>query len=159
MFPEVNVQTRPQPNNHKLYIDVLTAISCIGVVFIHANGIFWSRPSGSVWVTANIIETVFYYAVPIFFMISGATLIDYSKRYGTKVYIQKRIKRAGIPFVAWSIIAWVVLYIAHKLPENAQSLGGGFIERCELFSFFYLLVFHSSIRLLFFNSCSKQSYK
>ena len=50
-----------------LYINVLTVISCVGVVFLHANGIFWAHPTGMRWITANLIETFFYYAVPIFF--------------------------------------------------------------------------------------------
>ena len=30
----------------KLYISVLNCVSCVAVVLLHTNGIFWSHPSG-----------------------------------------------------------------------------------------------------------------
>lgn len=96
------------------YLDVLTVISVIAVVFLHANGVFWSRPAGRLWITSNIIETVFYYAVPIFFMITGATLLNYSDRYTLKEYFQKRINRTVIPFVVWSCVSYVVVVYIFK---------------------------------------------
>ena len=52
--------------NRKVYIDVLIVFSCISVVLLHTNGIFWSHPSGILWISSNIIESAFYFAVPIF---------------------------------------------------------------------------------------------
>lgn len=96
---------------HKRFIDVLTVLSCIAVVALHANGVFWAHPSGRLWVTSNIIETVFYYAVPVFFMISGYTLIGFRKRYGVGEFVKKRVKRTVIPFVAWSAIGCIFLWV------------------------------------------------
>ena len=76
----------------KLYISVLNCVSCVAVVLLHTNGIFWSHPSGELWISANFIETYFYWAVPIFFMISGATLMDYRERYTTAEFYKNRIK-------------------------------------------------------------------
>lgn len=87
------------------YITLLSTISCFAVVLLHTNGCFWHFSSTEhYWKTANIIESVFYFAVPIFFMVSGATLIDYSDRYSTKVFFAKRIKKTVIPFLVWSMI-------------------------------------------------------
>lgn len=96
------------------YIDYLTAISCLGVVFLHANGVFWSRPVGMVWISANVIESLFYFSAPVFFMLSGATLLGYRERYDTKTMLKRRFSRAVIPFLCWSII-WFV----------CKHLGGG----------------------------------
>ena len=41
------------------FIDVLTVLSCVAVVYLHCNGIFWSRPTGSKWITSTFIETFF----------------------------------------------------------------------------------------------------
>lgn len=101
--------------NRKTYISCLRIISCLSVIILHTNGIFWSRPHGRLWVTANFLETFFYFAVPIFFMISGATLLDYRDRYPTKVFIKKRFSKTVIPFLFWSIVAG--LFNA-KLYEN-----------------------------------------
>lgn len=101
------------------YLDVLTVISVIAVVLLHTNGVFWSRPTGRLWITSNIIETVFYYAVPVFFMITGATLLNYSDRYTLKEYFKKRLNRTVIPFIVWSCISYfVVVYIFHASYEG-----------------------------------------
>lgn len=91
------------------YISVLTVISALAVVILHTNGCFWSFSYERYWVTANIIECVFYFAVPVFFMITGATLIDYRERYSTAEYFKKRAMRALLPFVFWSLVGacWV----------------------------------------------------
>lgn len=92
-------------NNRKIYISFLKVICCFGVTVIHTNMIFWCRPHGRVWVYANFFETFFYYAVPIFFMIAGATSLDYREKYTTKVFLKKRITKIFFPFIFWSLIA------------------------------------------------------
>ena len=77
--------------NKEYYIDTLTILSCIAVVYLHANGIFWTHPSGRLWLTSNVIESFFYFAVPVFFMISGATLLEYRQRYSTLTFIKSQI--------------------------------------------------------------------
>ena len=91
--------------NRKYYIDVLSVIACFSVVMLHANGIFWVFQEERYWITSNIIENIFYFAVPIFFMISGINLIDYRDKYNTREYALKRSKKVLIPYLAWSIIA------------------------------------------------------
>lgn len=86
-------------------IKLTRVASCIAVVFLHTNGCFWTFSTDGYWFSANIIESVFYFAVPCFFMITGATLMDYRERYSLKIYFDKRIKKTVIPFVAWSAFA------------------------------------------------------
>ena len=57
------------------YITVLSVLSALAVVFLHANGCFWGFSYEPYWLTANVIESVFYFAVPVFFMDSGANLL------------------------------------------------------------------------------------
>ena len=127
---------------HSQFIDVLTVISCIGVVFLHANGIFWAHPSGRLWITANIIETLFYYAVPIFFMISGFTLMNYRERYDTLSFFLKRIKRAGTPFIFWSLFSYFFLLSLNKIPEADRSLSGLILSviNCTHFSIYWFFI-------------------
>lgn len=89
------------------YISVLAVVSAFSVVMLHFNGVFWSHPAGRLWITANIIESTFYFAVPVFFMISGCTLIDYRARYSTMTFFCKRIRKTLIPFLIWSMFAYV----------------------------------------------------
>ena len=83
----------------------MSVISAFAVVILHTNGCFWTYSTSRYWFTANIIESVFYFAVPIFFMITGITLIDYRDKYDTQTYFKKRIVKTVIPFIIWSIFA------------------------------------------------------
>lgn len=89
------------------YLTVLNVLSCFSVVMIHCNGIFWTAPTENVWISANLIETIFYFAVPVFFMVSGCTLFDYQQRYSTKEYFHKRFWKTVFPFLIWSLLAYV----------------------------------------------------
>ena len=55
----------------KIYIQILGVIACLAVVAMHVNGCFWQFSYDRYWITANIIECICYFAVPIFFMISS----------------------------------------------------------------------------------------
>lgn len=92
-------------SDRKTWISAANIFACFGVIVLHCNGIFWSFPSGRLWYTSNFLETFFYWPVPIFFMISGATLIDYRDKYSTQKYLEKRFVRVGIPFLFWSLFA------------------------------------------------------
>lgn len=76
------------------YISVMKALATVSVVILHTNGYFWMY-DGNVkkWTSACVIDSLFYFAVPLFYMISGATLIDYRKRYTTGVYLKKELKK------------------------------------------------------------------
>lgn len=89
------------------YITVLTVLSSFAVMMLHFNGVFWMHPEGSLWVSSNIIETVFYFAVPVFFMITGCTLLDYRELYSTRTFFCKRFIKTVLPFVVWSLIAYL----------------------------------------------------
>lgn len=89
----------------KTYITVLQVISAFSVVALHTNGCFWRFSYEKYWFTANIMESLFYYAVPIFFMITGVTLFDYTKRYDTKTFFLHRFHKTVVPFLFWSFVA------------------------------------------------------
>lgn len=88
----------------------MNVFAAVSVVILHANVSFWLDRSKPYWATANVIESVFYFAVPVFFMLSGATLIDYQDRYSTKEFFKKRFKKAVIPFLAWSVVGLLWAY-------------------------------------------------
>jgi surface polysaccharide O-acyltransferase-like enzyme len=103
-------QTLNQQNSKKTYISMINVIAAVSVVILHANVSFWLDVSKPYWDLANVIESVFYFAVPVFFMMSGATLIDYRDRCSTKEYFAKRIKKTVIPFLAWSVVGLLWAY-------------------------------------------------
>ncbi|MCR5635996.1 MAG: acyltransferase [Clostridiales bacterium] len=101
-------------NNKKsyFYISLLNVLSAIAVVIIHANGSFWTFRNDISWSVNNIIESLFYFAVPIFFMLTGATLLDYTERYGTVTFLKKRFLKAFLPFLFWSVIAMLKVFLS-----------------------------------------------
>lgn len=109
--------------NKKMFITYLNVFASLSVVFLHNNGIVHLHPIGKTWVSAIFIETLFYSAVPLFFMISGCTLIDYKEKYTTKEFFRKRIKKTLIPFIFWSIFGMVYLcYKNHNLSLFSEHL-------------------------------------
>lgn len=104
--------------NHTVYIDYLNVAACIAVIALHCNGCFWVfSDTARYWKTSVIIEHVFYWAVPIFFMIMGCTLLDFDKKYDVKTFFKKRFNRTVIPFLIWSVIA-IIFYNKATLLHN-----------------------------------------
>lgn len=107
------------------------------MVLLHTNGCFWAFSYDRYWLTANVIESVFYFAVPIFFMISGATLIDYRSRYSTATFFKRRILRVVVPFVFWSCVAAIFVYVTSAtLPVSVTEVISKLINT-EYFSIFW----------------------
>lgn len=52
------------------FITYLNVYASFAVVMLHNNGIVWQHPTGRTWYSAIFIETFFYCAVPLFFMIT-----------------------------------------------------------------------------------------
>ena len=98
-----------------LYFDVLRAIAPIFVVFIHAVVTF--RPQNT---TNHVIQEFGRWAVPIFFMISGALLINPKKKFDTKTFYLKNIKRLVVCLFAWSAI-YALLYTFCN-PDRTTSM-------------------------------------
>ena len=90
------------------FIDYLNVFCCISVIALHCNGCFWKFSYERYWITSVFIESIFYFAVPVFFMITGANLIDYREKYDTKTFFIKRLLKIFIPFLFWSIVGIIV---------------------------------------------------
>ena len=87
-----------------LYFDVLNVVSCFSVVCLHSNGYVHEFIKDDYWWLRVLIEVLCFFAVPVFFMLTGATLMEYRNKYSTKVFIKKRFHRAFLPFLFWSIV-------------------------------------------------------
>ena len=67
-----------------IYFDILNVVAAFGVVAMHFNGLVHAYMPTWDWVQAHAVDCLFYWAVPVFFMLSGSTLMDYRDRYTTK---------------------------------------------------------------------------
>ncbi len=112
-------------NRHRIaYYDALNIAACFGVISMHANGLTHSFSPTLSWLQAFFVDCVFYWAVPAFFMLTGATLLDYRKRYETSEFLQRRVVRTLIPFLMWSLIALAIGVVKGTLaaPVGPRSL-------------------------------------
>lgn len=98
-------------------LDFISVVSALAVTFLHANNCFWAFSANErYWATANIIENICYFAVPLFFMMSGINLLDYRRKYSTKEFVKKRVRKVLIPYLFWSLagIAWTYSLFASR---------------------------------------------
>ena len=100
-----------------VYLDVLNIISIIAVVMLHSTGNFHSFTHTKAWVTSCLAQCVFYWAVPVFIMCSGATLFNIGAKYSLKEYFRRRVTKVVIPFLFWS-----AFFICYKLHNGTLTL-------------------------------------
>jgi len=96
---------RPARPRHE-YMDVLTSLAAFCVVWLHSNTLVYTFAPTAQWKQSLFVECVAYWAVPIFFMLSGANLMGYRDRYSTAEFFRHRATKALIPFLAWCTIAY-----------------------------------------------------
>lgn len=143
------------------YITLLHVISMIAVVFLHVNECYHTfNATAGYWPSAILIECVFYYAVPIFFMLTGATLMDYSDRYDTVTFYKRRAKKVLFPYLFWSIAA-VLIFSAFG--RNYVFSWGGVIDNLlngsQLNYWFFIPLFSIYLILPVFSSVPKEKRK
>jgi surface polysaccharide O-acyltransferase-like enzyme len=91
------------------YISLIKIIACLSVIILHTNSEFWHFSYNNYkqyWKSANLLECIFYFAVPFFILSIGATLMDFNEKYGLIIYFKRRIKKVVIPLLCWNIITY-----------------------------------------------------
>ncbi|GHU93490.1 membrane protein [Clostridia bacterium] len=90
------------------YIDIIRIASMFMVVFLHSAAAgLRTHLGGASWQILNAFTSIFTAAVPLFFMISGAVVLDSPNTCGYEVTLKKRLPRLIIPLIAWSVVAAV----------------------------------------------------
>lgn len=132
------------------YIDVLNCIAIIFVLLLHSSQLaHFGISKDSNFIVTEIMQCLFIPAVYIFFMNSGATLLDYRDKYDTKTFYKKRLKRVLIPFLFWSAFYYLFNSRFHSFPGPIfqEDIGiKNFLEQFlnnninNLFWFFYSII-------------------
>ena len=120
---------------HFVFVDVLNIISCFAVVCLHTSLGVFSPQRTRLWAFQELMQAVFIFAVPIFFMVSGMNLLDYRKKYSTKVFFKKRFVRVGRALILGSIACYLLFGLLPNLFYGAQSIADsfGFVDFCKRF--------------------------
>lgn len=123
--------------------DVLRVIAMIMVIIIHVSNVYgrnFDEISNSSYLISLIFNTVSRVSVPIFFMISGALLLD--KDFDKEKY-KKRLKKYLILIIGWDIIylAWEYLYFGKTYNQLYKIIVDPF--RAHLWFLYTILVIYA----------------
>ena len=86
--------------NNIEWLDSLRALAIIGVIMIHISSPVVKMSYGGnmiYWWIGNIINSSIRFAVPVFLMISGATMLN--RKYKLGEFYKKRMMRVLLPLV------------------------------------------------------------
>lgn len=130
------------------YMDALTVLSCFAVVVLHCTTVVFANRGDQEWFVSVSLQSIFLFAVPVFFMISGANLLGYRERYTTKTFFVKRFKRVVITLVGYSALYYLIgCFWPDVFGQPARQLSlYGFIDGlftngiCDVYWFFYAII-------------------
>ncbi len=105
----INDNSKLKKNEKRvIYYDILNIIAIFSVIALHCSGTaVYGNIHTRAWKTGLIVECLFYFAVPLFLMLSGATLMTYREKYDTKTFFKKRFIKVFIPFIFWAVFMFV----------------------------------------------------
>ena len=91
-------------NRHIHYLDYLRVFAALCVVWMHtaAPGLRAGVTRG--WHLMNLVTSLAFTAVPLFFMISGFLLLSDEKTVRTDVLLKRRLPRLFWPLLCWTLV-------------------------------------------------------
>lgn len=99
--PESQVPAaRPRPAR-KVYLDLINVLAIIFVVALHVRFNYRVDYDSPGWVLENILSGTAVAAVPLFFMASGITLLNFTNRESVGTFYKKRFTKILIPLLVW----------------------------------------------------------
>ncbi|PZU98911.1 MAG: hypothetical protein DCE90_03655 [Pseudanabaena sp.] len=109
-----------------IFADILRIIAIIAVITLHST-VDLFRSYGSVnidwWWLGNILNCSSKWAVPIFVMLSGMLLLDPSKSFSFKSFLNKRLPKILIPLFFWTIFYELyIVVLINKLNIDLPQL-------------------------------------
>ena len=120
-------------NQRFCYISLAKILAVYSVVILHTNIKFYYfnfETYKTYWISANLIETIFYFAVPFFALCIGATLLDFNEKYGIITYYKKRIIKLIIPLLSWTVITY---YYNVYIIKNLKPIKFNFTDLWNLY--------------------------
>jgi surface polysaccharide O-acyltransferase-like enzyme len=104
------------------WLDSLRAIATIGVIVIHTATpvvkMSYGVNTGNWW-CGNLFDSAARFAVPLFLMLSGATLLG--KEEEIKIFYRKRFMRVLVPFLFWMVVYWIYRWLVLPSPEQPHG--------------------------------------
>lgn len=108
------------------YYDTLRVTAMVGVVSIHlaspvVNMAFSSKGLSSSWIQGDVMMAMTRFAVPVFFMLTGATMMH--RRYDWGDFFSKRFSRVFVPFI-FATLGYITFRLNMNTPKpNVETWG------------------------------------
>lgn len=134
----------PGENKRIDYIDFMNIYACFSVICMHCSGsVFeYGMTENRLFLLCLFVQMIAHPAIPVFFMITGTTLLEYRKKYDTKTFFRKRVIRTVFPFVFWTFFyllrpVWMDGAPFPNIRQFITALSNN--EGTGIFWFFYVL--------------------
>jgi surface polysaccharide O-acyltransferase-like enzyme len=108
------------------WLDSLRALAMLGVILIHVSTPVVKMIYGKnmeYWWIGNIADSAVRFSVPLFLMLSGATMLG--KEYKLDVFYKRRFSRVLVPFLFWLVVYWIynwIILIPKLQPHEFHNL-------------------------------------
>lgn len=130
--------------------DLLRVTACFMVVLLHVSGAN-IHEFGPKWWAANVWDSLSRACVPLFFMVSGATLLTKDEPIST--FLRKRASRILAPLLLWSTFyLWWLQY-------NGVDTGNWLVAILSGPSMFHLWYFYAVIGIYMFVPVMRKFYQ
>ena len=90
---------------HIFYFDWLRIIAAFFVVFMHVASVPLAGDINTDWHLTNILTSLSFTAVPLFFMMSGYLLLSSERTADVSVLFKKRLPRLVAPLLFWTVFS------------------------------------------------------
>lgn len=117
--------TKKAPRKRILWMDFLNICACLGVLLLHVSNHPLISFNGDIDISflwGALTHSFVLWPVPIFIMLSGSNLISYR---GYKYFYKRRLQRTVIPFIAWSIIYFILYHPKLECYEYVSTFING----------------------------------
>jgi len=117
-------------NNRLLWVNLLKIASIFSVIIIHSSApllVKYNESGPEYWWIGNLYNSFSRWCIPVFFMISGAFLIEKAQKESLSRFFFQRFHKIFIPFIFWSGIYYLWRFY-------------GNIEKISLYKFITLLL-------------------
>ena len=113
-----------EKNKHIYYFDWLRVVAMFGVIAIHAFGFVHNMGFSVEWGFVNLVMSLVYTSVPLFFMISGYLSLSDERTADVSIMLKKRIPKILLPLIVWTVVSVVLnCLLSHDLSLSGIVAG------------------------------------
>jgi len=100
------------------YLDAIKVLAILAVVLIHSAStpLYTTTPDDTLFMYANLLDSISRFCVPVFFMASGAAIL--SRDYEIGEFYRKRFSKI-IPV----LVFWALVYLAFRVFVKGEHIG------------------------------------